>query len=247
MKLIELEAAPKALNGRTLLPIRAVCEELGATVNWNGSENLIEISAKKTSKNTDKDFFDEFCDWANIRLLVDNVWHRPSFRKQNHGNTQLYDIFPKEFKYSWSLIYDCCVVENDTYFYENGTGRDSWGGRYDYDFDGKTLLLYNRDGTTTYTYDTQTGNFVAKGEIWLNLDGSKLGNEYLIPHKNMITPEQAVEMVKAYQDDVYCFRFWDSFDDEFYYIQHYEDMETHTATEGRYYVNKWTGEVICCL
>lgn len=62
-----LDVAPVIINDRTLLPIRAVCEALGTTVNWNSGCNTVEINCDEILKNeinTDKTFFDKLCSWA---------------------------------------------------------------------------------------------------------------------------------------------------------------------------------------
>lgn len=115
VKLIELEAAPKTLNGRTLLPIRAVCEELGATVNWNKKENLIEISAKKTSKNTDKDFFDEFCDWAEEYISL--------------SDSEIINALEEAKKVYYAWMYGQAYVEYNNIISYQENGEYHWRGK----------------------------------------------------------------------------------------------------------------------
>ena len=43
---ITLDVAPILLNGRTLVPIRAVSEAFGATVNWIEDTKTVEITTK---------------------------------------------------------------------------------------------------------------------------------------------------------------------------------------------------------
>lgn len=38
-----LEVAPKIMGNRTMVPIRFVSEQLGATVSWNGAERLVQV------------------------------------------------------------------------------------------------------------------------------------------------------------------------------------------------------------
>lgn len=45
-KLVVLDSPPTLLNGRTLLPIRAVSEEMGGTVGWDNAERKVTILAK---------------------------------------------------------------------------------------------------------------------------------------------------------------------------------------------------------
>lgn len=46
----KMDAAPKIVNGRTMLPVRAVAEALGAEVNWNKAEQTIVIKTLKEKK-----------------------------------------------------------------------------------------------------------------------------------------------------------------------------------------------------
>lgn len=60
---IPLDAPPQIINNKTLLPIRAVCEALGAKVVWNKSSNTVEINCPQDvllNKNKDTTFFSKF-------------------------------------------------------------------------------------------------------------------------------------------------------------------------------------------
>lgn len=65
---IILDVAPQIINGRTLLPIRAVCETLGATVSWNEGDKTVEIQCSEeimNDVNKDMTFFDNFIEMSN--------------------------------------------------------------------------------------------------------------------------------------------------------------------------------------
>ena len=58
---IYLDVPPRIIGDRTLLPIRAVCEALGAEVDWNGESNTVIITCSDeiiNDKNRDTTFFD---------------------------------------------------------------------------------------------------------------------------------------------------------------------------------------------
>lgn len=65
----ELDCVPEIISGRTMLPIRAVCEALNADVKWNGSDNSITIKTTNIKKNTNKTFYEEFCDIFVPKLI----------------------------------------------------------------------------------------------------------------------------------------------------------------------------------
>ena len=47
-KIIAFDVAPAVINGRTLVPLRKIFEEIGATVKWNDETQT--VSARKNSK-----------------------------------------------------------------------------------------------------------------------------------------------------------------------------------------------------
>lgn len=76
-ELIALDSAPQLINDRTYLPIRAVCEELGAIVKWNEEINTVEILCEENiiaDKNRDTTFFDEFIEFTKFANNQDNDW-----------------------------------------------------------------------------------------------------------------------------------------------------------------------------
>lgn len=66
--IIEMDVFPIIFNGRTLLPVRAVCEALGASVEWNSADSTVNILCSDdilNNVNTDKDFFDDMISYFN--------------------------------------------------------------------------------------------------------------------------------------------------------------------------------------
>lgn len=53
-KTIELDVAAKIENGRTLVPLRAISESLGANVNWNAQNKIITIDTQTVSNQSVK-------------------------------------------------------------------------------------------------------------------------------------------------------------------------------------------------
>lgn len=46
---LELDVAPTIVNDRTLVPLRAISESMGAEVEWNGATHTVDISYNRTS------------------------------------------------------------------------------------------------------------------------------------------------------------------------------------------------------
>ena len=62
---VHLDAVPIIVDGQTYLPVRAVCEALGATVLFKDSTLLITYPKELINMpNTDKTFFDEFINFT---------------------------------------------------------------------------------------------------------------------------------------------------------------------------------------
>ena len=64
---IELDVASKTINGKAFLPIRAVCEELGAAVGWDESSRTVVITCPEdviNDKNTDIYFFENYMEYV---------------------------------------------------------------------------------------------------------------------------------------------------------------------------------------
>ncbi len=68
--IVEMDVCPIIVNGRTLLPIRAVCEALGADVEWSNTDSTVNILCNNNvleDVNTDKDFFYEMLSYLDTK------------------------------------------------------------------------------------------------------------------------------------------------------------------------------------
>lgn len=80
LTLTELDAPPMIKDNRTLLPIRAVCEALGATVTWEQEAMNVKIECSEeliAAKNVDTEFFDLFVNYL-------------------YGNKEQYDVITEQ-------------------------------------------------------------------------------------------------------------------------------------------------------
>jgi|GEM_PF-1759823 len=71
---INLDVPPQIIGDRTLLPIRAVCEELGAEVDWDEENRTVVITCSEDiidNRNTDTEFFDSYTNYAEKYILGD--------------------------------------------------------------------------------------------------------------------------------------------------------------------------------
>lgn len=65
---ITLDVPPKLIDGRTLVPLRAVSEALGVNVEWNEENNIVQLACSddfKSNINTDKEFEPKLVDYIN--------------------------------------------------------------------------------------------------------------------------------------------------------------------------------------
>jgi alpha-tubulin suppressor-like RCC1 family protein len=76
IEVVNLDVPPQIIGDRTLLPIRAVCEALGASVNWDGNTQTVIITCSQElidDKNRDVTFFEDMYrgEWNSyINLFV---------------------------------------------------------------------------------------------------------------------------------------------------------------------------------
>lgn len=79
---IELDVAPRIVDGRTLVPLRAVSEGLGVDVEWIDSSKTVLLKCSEAfiaDTNRDKMFYDEF-----LRSVL-----RPSLSPKTHTNNDI--------------------------------------------------------------------------------------------------------------------------------------------------------------
>ena len=71
-----LDVPPQIIGDRTLLPIRAVCEELGAEVDWDEVNRTVVITCDDeiiNNKNTDIEFFDSYTTYYKKYISSDII------------------------------------------------------------------------------------------------------------------------------------------------------------------------------
>jgi hypothetical protein len=95
-KYLKFDVNPEIIDGRTMVPIRAVAEELGYTVGWNDNNNigLVTITKNLTQnkKGSMNDYLDKYTQYKDFVYLV---------RQLDKGKN------PTSFKYSdYSHSYD---------------------------------------------------------------------------------------------------------------------------------------------
>lgn len=85
-----MDVEPIVVDGRTLLPIRYVCEELGASVKWNDVTRTVEIIYSQEQieeKNKDKKFALEFFDYegsGNVKRKSNATNHEERIQEALH-------------------------------------------------------------------------------------------------------------------------------------------------------------------
>ena len=73
-KYVSFDVEPQIIDGRTMVPIRAVAEELGYTVNWNDSLNKVGIYKKLSEKDSDIELnYKEYNQYSRFINLLYNL------------------------------------------------------------------------------------------------------------------------------------------------------------------------------
>ena len=76
---IPLDVPPQIIGNRTLLPLRAVCEALGATVDWDADSRTVVITCADeliNDKNTDIYFFDNYMKYQEDVIFANTTQMR---------------------------------------------------------------------------------------------------------------------------------------------------------------------------
>ena len=89
---IDLDVSPQLINGRTLVPLRAISEALGIEVDWDSGTNTVILSCDKEfieNKNKDETFHGEFIafynaigsdDLADYSYIFDELYYEINFQ-----------------------------------------------------------------------------------------------------------------------------------------------------------------------
>lgn len=114
----EMDVPPIIVDCRTLLPIRAICEALGATVMWDESTSTVLIEYLDADiKNTDTEFFVKFYEFLMGDLELQKAY----------GNIR------EGYKYETTVTF-----EKDNYekaFENTIANKLEWSGNFTYNFE----------------------------------------------------------------------------------------------------------------
>ncbi len=189
-KEIELESWPFVDNGRTMMPLRAICEAFGAEVGWKKDSNKnihkISIVASKSiinTKNADKEFFDKYSKTIIKDYMTEERWVVWGFRL---SGSYYYDFF-EDYTYSMTHVHYEDNIEEPV-----GT----WS------FDGIKLTLYNEEykEETKYTYLSDLGVFQAtESNIMAEQDFADDTGKYYEP---VYRPAVLEKVSENYLDDL---------------------------------------------
>ena len=83
------DVPPQSINGRTMVPIRAVSEALGAEVTWNNSTRSVEITNNNEVINNEVDN-NEANDLTTLKLYIKLANH---YYNLGQINSQIVDLF----------------------------------------------------------------------------------------------------------------------------------------------------------
>jgi hypothetical protein len=159
-------AAPIVIKGRTLLPIRAIIEQMGGTLAWDQTQKLVTINlGTKTIKITINQSVAQIKDssvseaWSNCTLdvpamIIQGRTFVPlRFVAENSGATVAYNGTLKTITLTFTPI----VTESP---------KSNWSGTWDTDWGEMTLVQTGNTVTGEYTHDS--------GKISGTVSGNKL-------------------------------------------------------------------------
>jgi len=152
--IITLDVPPIIHSARTLLPIRAIVETLGYTINWNATSRTISIAPQTRTGVTH-----DGVAWTYTGGIVEGEYYGRGQTVWDNGKVYVGDYIDGMF---------------------HGKGRIEWGNGLWYEGDwvadrrtgqGKEFGMYYDGETWTYVGDYIDGVFHGKGRIeWENGD-----------------------------------------------------------------------------
>ena len=86
-KYIEFDVEPQIIDGRTMVPIRAIAEELGYNVSWVGFSNLVGIS-KVVKEDDVNDYLDKYTQFKDFVYLIRQL--------ESNNNNTAFDMVNKK-------------------------------------------------------------------------------------------------------------------------------------------------------
>ena len=94
---VNFDVKPQIINGRTMVPIRAIAEELGYDVIWFGDSNTVRIKGDCCLKIVEKGVCNLYTNYNQQKKLM-NLWYNIE------ANSNYMGKFSKMTKNEWSFI-----------------------------------------------------------------------------------------------------------------------------------------------
>jgi len=227
-ELIKFDVQPQLINNRTMVPLRAIFEALGATVNWNGDTQTVTSTKDETTISLSINNPTMYVNGETVTLdspacLVDGRTLVPvraiseAFKLQVEWIDSTKTVRIKKetslmsessfYGVTWSYTYD----DNGREIERKNVAYPEIYVNSEYDVDGNLIKEnYSADGSSiTYEYD-ESGNLIFEK----NSDGSWTKNEYNDKGKITFSSNSRGTWVKYEYNEVgNLIKFSNSYDD----------------------------------
>lgn len=139
----ELDVAPIALNGRTLVPVRAVSESLDCNVQWDGANNRVVITSGGQSAAADQNRVYKDITYKEVRSRA--VFDGDILYFSFGGQTTLYRYDGVSVTSFNAAVYPAEIIPYDGKVYYHGSGSNQAVYRID-PATGARSIIFNQDG-----------------------------------------------------------------------------------------------------
>ena len=195
----KIDTPAKILNGRTLVPVRAVSEGFGADVSWDGLTKTVSINSNKGDNKIVYKYqgYDSYA--FDRTVILKGLCAYPEILSSN----QIVKDLNKKFEDgAMDYVKYLCDQPNNaaTILYDNYVANGSAGAFYPAEYKRTFDITYNRGDIVSFAYHTlngSNGDFSQgkiKNGITYNLsNGQSVTKEHIFN----LNEEEAVNLVKA--------------------------------------------------
>lgn len=138
---INLGVAPQIINGRTLVPVRAVAESFNATVDWDSENSTVKINQQITTANENEiKYYTDFPTVPDFGALSGAVGVK-------HSNSTVSGYFYNSLQFNKDKIQEYIEVLGKAGFIYSGSFKDENGTKIGFKKDNLNIGFGMGDGS----------------------------------------------------------------------------------------------------
>lgn len=185
---ISIDVAPQIINDRTMIPLRAVSEAMGAEINWDGEWRIIEIYYSEKDIDKNKQAYSERTKFYSMYPDVLNFEHYIGTEYSSDSNSNTYKYDSSNYYGSLNNLIDGYVEDMQS----NGFVLEE---DYSDDDDNRIVILSGSN------WNVKVAERFEEDEIWVSifqdLGGSRSSSDKMTTPKPTATPKPTPEPTQA--------------------------------------------------